>query len=245
MSGNREVFEHFKSVLDDMIHNHPFWAFYFQNPYSLDCDTMAGSNVEMHCGASRGCLIDSNYEWVVKWNLTDSGYDENYCEIESEIYENAVAAGLGESFAAVQYAGTYRTKVRTWTQSSIFDVDDGDWYFDGTDEDFLNFINRYGFTDDDMEEVEIEVPLWQAVKAQTAFNMDYSEADEEYASQHQSPLSERSTEIGGMFVADYGADWYDALTHFLNEWNVNDIHFGNIGFMSKRVILIDYAGYHY
>ena len=237
MRGKQEIFQHFSKILDKQIQEHPFWAYYYAYPFSME--EVCGRNVKVVCGASRGCMIDRNYDWVVKWNL--DGVDTNYCEIEEQMYEKAVAAGVEDCFAPVYFLGTYRTKVWTWPALSYAD---DDWYCDGTDEDFMTWVENNELTEEDMEEVEIELPLWCARKAQDAFDLRSSEESEESAREYDSPLVERAIEIGAAFVETYGVDMYYELSAFLNENGVNDIHYGNIGMLDGEVVLIDYAGYY-
>lgn len=58
-----------------------------------------------------------------------------------------------------------------------------------------------------------------------------------------SPLSDTCLEIGVAFFQEYGPDICERLTSFLYDRDVNDLHFGNVGYIDGRIVLIDYAGY--
>lgn len=70
----------------------------------------------------------------------------------------------------------------------------------------------------------------------------YTKEDEDYAKDSESPLKEFNLAIAAAFIADYGIEEYNRLTNFLYDWDINDIHLGNVGEFHNRIIIIDYAG---
>ena len=85
-----KTFEHYKRVLDDLIAENEFFRFYFQSPYTLmDRDNglmredynCGNHNIEMFFGVTRGCIVDADYDEVVKFNLDTA--DENACSYAS------------------------------------------------------------------------------------------------------------------------------------------------------------------
>jgi hypothetical protein len=55
-------------------------------------------------------------------------------------------------------------------------------------------------------------------------------------------LKEFNLAIAAAFIADYGTEDYNRLTDFLYDWDINDIHLGNVGEINNRIVIIDYAG---
>lgn len=244
-----KTFQHFISILDDLIEKNEFFQFYFQSPYSLEGGWYlneiynAPPTIQLECGATRGTLISCGCDEVVKFNLDSSM--EDACDYEVSIYEDAVAAKLNECFARCYYLGTYKKSVHTWP-ASMFE-DNGrwdDWNF--SEEQFQKFAREEnGLTEEDKCEIVISIPLYAYEKASDiGFFAESETADSDIASSYDIPLMERDTEIGANFVHEYGEAFYAALSAFLNEHNVNDIHCGNIGWIGSRFVMIDYAGYH-
>ena len=109
------IFNHFKNILDDLIDESNFFKYYFQAPTSLDedvywedweeCEAIYSNSTSIRFGASRGCLIDDTYDYVVKFDLTES--DESpTCSDEVLIYDAAAQNGLERFFAKPIYLGT-------------------------------------------------------------------------------------------------------------------------------------------
>ena len=59
-----------------------------------------------------------------------------------------------------------------------------------------------------------------------------------------SPLAERSEYIAAAFIQDWGIEKFELLSDFCKEWDINDIHNGNVGIVDGKIVLIDYAGFH-
>lgn len=45
------------------------------------------------------------------------------------------------------------------------------------------------------------------------------------------------------FINYYGTDLYDSLLEFLIDYGINDLHYGNIGYIQGRPVIFDYAGF--
>ena len=82
----------------------------------------------------------------------------------------------------------------------------------------------------------------RAISFSSAMYSDLSEEDEVRVA--ASPLAKRNELIAAAFIQDWGFDKFEALSEFCEEWDINDIHMGNVGIVGGRIVLIDYAGFH-
>ena len=229
----QSIFQHYSNILDNLL-KQPFFQVYFQYPYSIN-EEIERKNLLIKCGATRGCLIDLNYDYVVKYDI-----DEGYSDREIEIYEAAEDAGLGEYFAASCYLGTYRKTIKTYDYKEI--EDEFNWY---DEDEFYEELNKIK---DELEQytIVVEIPLYAYEKASdycNSWQYHYSQQSEREAKHSSGPLRERNLMVAAMFIENYGFAAYEDLNNFLLEYGVNDIHCANIGIINDRVCLIDYAGF--
>lgn len=68
-----------------------------------------------------------------------------------------------------------------------------------------------------------------------------SDSDSNYNS--YSDFSDDECNVARVFSSYYDDSDIFQLIQFLNDWGINDIHSGNIGFIEDRPVLIDYSGY--
>jgi len=242
--------QHFISILDQMIENNQFFAFYFQSPFSLEdiedmhWDYNIPRNISFYSGVSRGVISDSEWDEVIKFDL-DSYYAEvSPCAAETTVYQAAVNARLDRCFTRARFIGTYVKTVKAYPVSLFEGCDDEN--LDLTEEDFIDKVKELGFDEGDMREVTIRLPLYAYEKANNVgwTCPEYEDEEGEIAHSYDSPLVERAEEVAASFVHEYGEELYAELSSFLREWDVNDLHCGNVGWIGKRFVLIDYAGYH-
>ena len=87
-----EVFKHYSHILDTLIDDTLFYKYFFQNPFCLNDDIYGCFNKpwNIHFGATRACVEDETYPYVIKTNLQDF----TACEDEEEAYRDAVNEGL-------------------------------------------------------------------------------------------------------------------------------------------------------
>lgn len=241
-----KTFTFYSKVLDTLIENNEFFQYYFQAPYSLIDRSVADMdeafncgkyNIEMYFGATRGCIVCDDCDEIIKFDLdTVEAYA---CEDELNVYHAAEMCGLSKCFVRARYIGTYTKTIYTYS-SYNFDFENDDYF---SEFDFQSMIKKDALT---KCEITIKVPLFAYEKAD---NISFTSSaiedeDEKVAKSHNSPLLERSEVIAASFVHEYGETIYEELSNFLIEWDVNDIHYGNIGWVGGRFVLIDYAGYH-
>ena len=96
--------------------------------------------------------------------------------------------------------------------------------------------------------ITIFIPLFAYPKAErycyTYLNQRESNYYKDQAYLIPSPLRKRNVQIAMEFIFRYGMDQYKKLTEFMKDYNINDLHFGNIGNIRGNLTIIDYAGYH-
>ena len=228
----KEIFKHFSNILDEMIETEDFYKIYFQSPYSLEDDMEVSPSITLRTGISRACLVDSNFDYVVKisFNLQDE------CEREIDIYRDAKDYGVEKFFAQPTYLGSYCKNIIFY---DIADVErDHEWY------DLDSFYQALEETEQEYEvkDISIVLELYAYPRANTYFYNHYSDEAESYALESKSPLKEYNLAIAASFINDYGIDDYNELTNFLYEWGIADIHFGNTGELNHHICIIDYAG---
>lgn len=232
-----EIFSHYSYILDGLIIRHDFAKYYFQSPFSLDyCFKEEEIDVKIACGATRGCLIDEAYNWVVKFDLGECGV--NTCKKENNIYEAAMRDGVEKFFAEPIYLGTYCREI------NFFDAYDFDSYeyenvCDWEDDDFIDTVSRM----DEPHLITIELPLYAYPRANSFSPNGILNVGKARRELGMSPLTERNIVVGYEFARAYGADEYAKLVEFLKKEGVNDLHSGNVGTIAGKPILIDYCGY--
>ena len=248
------VFGHFAALMDDMLDNSLFFPCYFQNPTTLDdniygsCDDAAvPENVSIRFGVSRGCIIDENYDYVVKFDL-DPEYMESCCKREVNIFKHAKEHYLDQYFTEIEYLGTYTRTIQFYDYHAVSRAFNWYGYDSDFDKDFMKEEDNYG----DILPITISIPLYGCARADTvkrnqwAFSSDKN--NDNYVKQVHSysfsPLMERNEDVAVSFMRAYGEDVYARLSDFLEDEHVNDIHSGNVGMLNDKLVLIDYAGFY-
>ena len=242
----KEIFNHFSTIIDEMINNSLFWSTYWQRPYGFG-DTIDGSDYDempahilIQSGATRTCIVDEDYDWVVKFDVEDDAYG-SACEREEKIYSAAKSYALDRYFAEVVYLGRYTREINFYDVIDIerwcdlFDYDPS--YFEKS---FMENEEKFG----PVHPIIISVPLYAYRKA-TAY--DCGPADVTSIAQAQkiaSPLRSRNIAVATAFIREFGMDEYKAFSEFGLEWDINDLHCNNVGLIDGHMTIIDYSGYH-
>lgn len=231
---NKEkIFQHYSKILDDLIDNSEFFQIYFQACYTLEDDMTLNSHLKLCTGVSRGCLVDSTYDYVIKFNLDQY----SVCDKEISIYEEAINYNVNKFFAEPIYVGTYKKSFKSYKLCDVLDTIDT-WY----DED--DFNKKLPCVEEECTKcpIFVSIDLFAYPRAKSSELIFYTKKDEDYAKNSISPLKEYNLAIAAEFIADYGIEEYNRLSDFLFDWGINDIHLGNIGEINNRIIIIDYAG---
>lgn len=230
-----EIFAHYSRILDNLIDRYDFAKYYFQNPFSF-MQEIHEDGFKICCGATRGCIIENGYDWVVKYDLGDCGL--NTCKKEVQIYEDAKDWGVENCFAEAIYLGTYR---RTIDFYDAWDFDN-EYYEDVSSfksEDFEKEVNEM----DEPHPIVIEVPLYGYPRANPFYPEGILDVGKVRRELGASPLTERNIVVGYEFAKAYDADEYELLVSFLEQEGVNDLHCNNVGTIAGKPVLIDYCGY--
>ena len=246
-----QIFQHFSTILDNMLQNSLFWDTFLQAPVGMNDaegsidDISFPENLHMRFGISRACLIDDNYDYVVKFDMESDMYGDSLCQREVELFDKAKANSLDNYFTEAVYLGTYQKTINFYKMTTI------EHYIDWIDYDpaafdlkFMNSEEKFG----NIESITIQLPLYAYPRATaysyTVFNIEDSVTLEEEARSLSSPLRKRGLQLAMEFIYLYGMEQYEKLTKFLFEQEINDLHRGNVGCLNGRFVIIDFAGYH-
>lgn len=173
-------------------------------------------------GATRMVFgLDSDQTVVFKM-LKDRD-DINYNESEVFIYQRAVEAGLSQWFA-------WTTKVDTIN-------------YDGV----ITEIYAMEYCDVDGDQLEnasyeLAVQEYLADEGLTLEEMSNDDRENMYDMIDSSECGD-SDGIQHYMFAIYDIDDMDALYSFIDDYNINDTHAGNWGYLNNHLVLVDYGGY--
>lgn len=246
-----QVFNHYSHMLDVMLEDTLFFQYYFQSPFSFEeCieDVCCDPDWFVNCGATRVCLIDKAYDYVVKSNI--SGFKA--CEEEELVYRSAKDFGLEQYFTEPIFLGTYTHTIRFYDATNIetaMDIEsdyvDTEWF----ENKFADYEDEFG----ELHDIVISLPLYAYPRTcHHNYNSTYDSLSnnkkksdyEIFVRQHHSPLTERNLAVAIDFIREYGEDEYFRLTDFLYKENVNDLHAGNFGDLNGKFVCFDYGSYH-
>lgn len=228
-----KIFHHYSQLLDEILDNSEYYKLYFQSCYTFDDDELIYDNLTLSTGISRACLIDNNYNYVVKIPLA-SCHDE--CDREIYLYGEAIDNNVEQFFARPEFLGFY-TKV-----ICAYDIKEVEEYFLWKNQE--EFWNLFGEIKSTLKKqrIIIELPLYAYPRAEAYKFNHYSLCDEIKARSIQSPLKGHNLAIAASFIGEYGEEQYQKLTSFLYDYDIDDIHLGNVGSINNHICLIDYAG---
>ena len=254
-----EVMKHYSRYLDELIDNSLYFQFYFQAPVSLDADInnswedledVWNDNIHLNFGISRGCLVDDEYPFVVKFDVLTPCYDDyfDFCSKEVDFYKDAEKESLSQYFSRASFIGYYNKEIVTYN----FDVYGDAFNPNGNNEDFLECLQkdiddrRNAEMSYEKEKITISIPLYAYERAEplSYFSASFEETTRAHSVYKNSPLIMRTDWIGVHFIKEYGEEEYCRLSDFLVKHRINDLHCGNIGEICGKMVLIDYAGYH-
>jgi len=229
-----DVFAYYCGMMDKLLDRSPVLRTYFQHPYALT-DYIEYSDIAILFGATRGCLYSYDYDYVVKFDTEEDYLGGSCCEREVGTYKAAVRHGLGECFASAAYIGTYQREVTAYSFEDMSDC------CEESDDAFLRIAEERGL---EMQNYVISIPFYGYEKA-TEADISFPKTDDEkkYLNSSVSPLTQRGIEIAATFLEYYGKEMYEALTQFCEDYEINDLHSGNIGSVDGRPVIIDYGGY--
>ena len=247
------VLSHFSDIIDNMIDESLFFSTYFQRPYYIesaiegdDDDRAVPFGLNIHFGATRGCIVDEDYDYVVKFDIDGDSYNDAICDRECQIYSAAKARHLEQFFCEGEFLGYYKKTI------TFYDYDEIERHINWYDYDPQWFDEEFAKNEDDFGElvpITICVPLYGYRKADPHWIHDYREGEDSntyinMAQKIHSPMRERNLAVAIDFIREYGQEAYVALSDFMYEENINDLHCGNVGDINGKMVFIDYSGYH-
>lgn len=226
-----EIFHHYSNLLDLIIDSSDFYKVYFQSCYSLKEDEEINKNLILCSGLARACLIDKNYDYIIKIPIL-----EGDCEREIFVYNQAIENGVEKFFARPEFIGIYSKVIH------FYDVKEIENYFSwDTQDDFINkFEDLRPFLE--KKRIIIDFPLYAYPRAESYNFNHYSKRSEKLAKKISSPLKNFNLAIAASFINDYGEELYKKLSTFLYDLDIGDLHLGNVGEVNNHICIIDYAG---
>ena len=154
------LFTHFSSILDNLLDNSNWFRTYFQAPWSLSDDingedvSEMDDNIHIRSGATRGCIIDDRYDWVVKFDIEEDYEYGSACAREVDIYTDAQERSLTKYFCPVIYLGYYQ---RTINFYSINDIEREVNLYEYDEDSIVDAVCN--LEDDLKQEITIYIPL--------------------------------------------------------------------------------------
>lgn len=247
------VFKHYCNMIDNLIDTDEMFPFLFQNPRDF-CEEFYNENycfmphnVSLTFGATRFCIVDENYPFVVKVEYSDheESFDTGFCEREIFFYEKAREENFDRYFTEVQFLGYYRRMVLAYKLETVLNYYNEDGLYE--DEKFRKALSAMEEDNVEKEMVEIALPLYGYERADTFCTRSLNRREEDYyrTLSPSSPLSERDTSIAARFIEDYGEEEFFDFSEFLERYEIGDIHGGNVGVINDRIVIFDYASFPY
>ena len=230
-----EIFRHYSAILDQMLQE-DYWKFYFQEPFQREYGEWLDDNKTLLItnGCSRGCIVDENYNWVVKFNLCDT-YDCDACNRELSYYNDAKLFNLNMCFSECHFIGTYRKKIHYFNASDIFilnpSLDNDEWI-------------EFAATQYDMEDIVIEIPLYAYRKVEEAhIPWSLCREDCELGNKIRSPIADEHIEVAVALWKNWGEELFMRFDYFCRKHHIDDLHSSNVGEVDGHLVILDYAGY--
>ena len=235
------VFNHYCNKLDKMIEDSWCFRSFLSNPFMcIERDYDFDSDGYILLGATRCCIIDDDYDYVVKFDYNSDETGELGSAREVDLYECAKKHNLEKFFTEACFLGTYERTLEWYAPEIVGDMTDN------SEEDFRNFIST--LSDSDKSMITISIPLYGYKKANNYewLYRDVTRAEQQLVRKYRpSPLIERNINVGAAFLRDYGVEDFLRLSKFCAKNNINDIHCSNVGLIDEKIVIIDYAGYVY
>lgn len=234
------IFNHYSRILDTAIEKSAFFKAYLQYSFTMNYvftsedDGSLPESVGMGVGCTRACLVDSNYDYVVKFDLTEVGSGD--CAREERLYYYAQQENVDSFFIPCYYVGTY---TKTYSFYTIEEMSHIEWYYDELDCLYDGLKNMTIAPHD----ITISIPLYAYPRAnEFDFFTPENEQTSDIVRNSRSPLK-KQIEVANEFVRRYGVESYNKFNAFCEKWNINDLHSSNVMELNGELKIADYAGY--
>lgn len=170
----------------------------------------------VHDGASKLCIVPKHADFVIKWSTTCYELSDDWDEAldEVSIYNKAVEAGLEMFFP----------------KTEVFCVIDGITFVIQEKIDFSalntpnNKADRYAYQTRTISPAIVEKMSDCFSRLYRGRNLDFTWAS--------------------MAIVLYGKRKCKALCKFIAQYEINDLHRSNIGYLKNKPIILDFSGYH-
>ncbi len=194
-----------------LLGNVPFYDF------TSDCLCGLRDLYEIHHGCTRYCIHKYDADYVIKVQYHNGSIDDefNYGANELKVWREAVAAGLSDFFAPVDYLFNYDGFEFYAMEYIDMDEDNNSSHIYDT------MVGAYSFSHPEATEEDC---------------MEWFESNSRFENQPQILRYAANDDV-------WGADNADAVAALLNRLNVNDIHIANVGYNGDMFVIADYAGY--
>lgn len=230
-------------MLQELANNSPFARYYLQHGYSLENDISIW-NGRLCCGATRAAFVSGNS--VYKWTIERDRHGDP-CEREWQIWQAAKREGWdeflcpmhGHKHEVISFYG-YTTKQLQKARSTIHNiVYDMDRMYEKCEE---AAERLYGAPQ--LITVEYEVYEYDKVDSCGYYPMTEM-SDEEFERMSHSPYRSAFSDIDAMcgFIECWGDDSTGRFCAKCEQYDINDLHGGNVGFIGDEMVIIDYAGF--
>ena len=181
-------------------------------------------------GASKRVALFYDCDYVLKWdrvNEETGDYDFDEAGEEARLYSKAVKCGLGEIFPETFILMTNTNGVCFTIQKRI------DFCYDD-----------YKYTENKPTNNEKYKLLDCLLKKVFKEKVGKEELDNAFDIWNK--YSDRSvcTDWVALVVYFFGMQFFFNLMNFCKENAINDLHYGNIGFLNNKPIILDFCGYH-
>lgn len=174
------------------------------------------SDLNKAWGASRIVIWDDECDYVIK--IAREKYFEKYNEHEVEVYNAAINEGLEESFA--------------WCKCYIEPSEWEDEYIPGVY--VMEFLEG---EEDDISSQAYQNGLSNYCKAR---GIEHITSD--ICQTYESSVDE-DEEIIELIELSIPVEKWGIFERFLIDWNVSDLHCGNVLYRGKQIVICDYAGW--
>lgn len=231
------VFNHYCKLLDEMREESMAFQDFLISLNSSNVYHWEFQIANMECGATRAAIIDADngYPYIVKFDIDTDDTGDSSCEREVKVYDLAKQRNLNQYFTEAVYLGEYHRIV------SSYAIDD--YYDEMSNDEYMNYARNNDFQP---QECVISIPLYgyERVEVIGISEHNCSPENEQYARHTNSPLTERSSKIGALFLENYGEAIFKRLTIFCRAHNINDLHCSNVGYLNNKIVILDFGSYY-
>lgn len=229
-----DTFHHFSTIIDHLLLE-DYWKYYFQMPFQLDYGEWIDDEktLMITCGATRSCIIDSNYDWVVKFSINSN--DADACDREVKYYDAATHENLNDCLVECKFIGVYRKKIKYFDFYDLCAVtpnlDNDEWIEEAASQ-------------FDMKDIVIEIPLYAYKKVKDAcIPWNLSKEDYDLGYNLNSPIAHSFVGVAVALWKNWGEKLFWKFDTFCRKYKIDDLHSGNIGEVDGHLVILDYAGY--